>query len=249
MPLLDRESLKNFFQAGRMPSQSNFEDLIDSSMNKVDDGFSKSEGQGLQLAPENSTGGLLSLYESTTAIQSQQPPAWTFTLQKDGSGQALAMVNPRNQLTGFYLQPGGNVGLGTLTPQAKLEVAGDVLSTGRKGSYTDQKINPATVLADGKWHPIITGLDGLHGFEVVASASGPKGQGKYALIHAIALSTYGNSKSAINYTSARYKGWCLKLQLRWTGTTNSYNLEIRTRKNFGTNVPIKYAITQIYSEI
>ena len=44
---------------------------------------------------------------------------------------------------------------------------------------------------DGNWQTIVFNLDGINGFELVASIRGKKGSGRYALAHAIALSAFG----------------------------------------------------------
>ncbi len=44
MPKKDRRLLKSFFETGDVPTQSNFEDLIDSGLNQVEDGLEKTPG-------------------------------------------------------------------------------------------------------------------------------------------------------------------------------------------------------------
>ena len=48
----NRETLKNYFKNGARPSEENFGSLIDSMINKADDGISKNLTDGLLLAPE-----------------------------------------------------------------------------------------------------------------------------------------------------------------------------------------------------
>ena len=45
----NRETLKRFFSAGKLPSEEHFADLIDSSLNVTDEGFSKSEDFGFEV--------------------------------------------------------------------------------------------------------------------------------------------------------------------------------------------------------
>jgi hypothetical protein len=141
-------------------------------------------------------------------------------------------------------------GIGTVASLYKLHVNAVIASPARVGTYTCDDCKPETVLADGKWHKIITNLNGINAFEIVASVSGPPKSGNYALLHAIALCTYGDSKNAIVQHSARYKGMFENIELKWTGNTykDPYSLEIRTRFNFGDGILIKYNITQLICE-
>ena len=62
--LLNRESLYERFKNGKRPNEKDFEDLINSSINKLDDGISKSFEAGLELAPQGEEGKeVISLYE------------------------------------------------------------------------------------------------------------------------------------------------------------------------------------------
>ena len=47
----NRETLKNYFKKGGFATEKEFSDLIDSSMNLIDDGISMTPRQGLKLNP------------------------------------------------------------------------------------------------------------------------------------------------------------------------------------------------------
>lgn len=231
MAIQDRNALKKFFSKGQRPTEGNFFDLIDSMYNKLDD----------DLLPE--------IENSATGVPAPKSPLFASILNNPGEMAFLenaATAPEKNPLLQF--KPGGLVGIGVVAPLYRLHVNGAVAATARVGTYADPTVNPETVLANGKWQKILTGLNGLNAFEIVASASGAKKSGNYALLHATALSTFGNSKSCIVQHSARYKGLWRNIRLKWTGTLNSYNLEIRTTTDFGTGVKIKYNITQLICE-
>jgi hypothetical protein len=128
--------------------------------------------------------------------------------------------------------------------------AQDILAMrARTGTYADTRVNPDTILADGKWHPIITNLNGLHAFEIVASASGPPKSGRHVVMHAFAMSAYGRSKTKIVHANAYFGFFWNRISLRWRHeSTDNYSLEIKTGRNYGEGVKIKYNITQLLCE-
>lgn len=101
------------------------------------------------------------------------------------------------------------------------------------------------VPADGKWHDIVAGLTGCHAFEIMAY-SGVEGKGKYALMHAIAISTFGKSKSKISKTCAHYGFWWNKITLRWVGETKNFGLQIKTMSNYGEGNEIYFRISLLW---
>jgi len=253
---LSRKTLKDYFLNGKMPTQEKFGDLIDSVVNILDDGFSKSPGGGLLVAPEDIETGtpqppadknLVSFFTNTANLNDNNA-AWFLGFTGDETKPDLVLSQP-GAASLLLRQNGqvninGTVGIKTNAPQYELDVAGITGMQGRVGTYLQQQ--QRTVPADGNWHPILTGLDSLQGFEVMAAVYGVKGSGKYALLHAIALSTFGGSKNRINKTSAWYGRRRHRLDLRWTGKTHDYNLEIRTHSNFGEGIVIRYYLTKLW---
>jgi hypothetical protein len=115
--------------------------------------------------------------------------------------------------------------------------------SGRTGNY-----RAGFVPADGKWHSVIKGLSNCHAFELIAR-TGKKTSGRFAILHATALSAFGNSKSKIKYTRARYGFYLNNLSIRWKsfGTYN-YDLQIRTLRNYGDDTQIYYRITNLWDD-
>ena len=68
----DRQTLKNLFRKGSLPTQNSFADIIDSSINKIDDGFSKSMDDGLMLSPIGESDRVLSVFKKIT----DKTPEW-----------------------------------------------------------------------------------------------------------------------------------------------------------------------------
>lgn len=244
MTMRNRNTLKNFFGAERKPTEANFTDLIDSMVNKLDDGFAKGVNEGLMLAPEEGSEALLSFYKSIE----DKSPLWTMKLMESGTGKGL-QIGEANEPS-LFLQSGGKVGIGTATPAHKLEVNGTVGMQGRIGT-----LFKGQVPANGKWQTIAAELKGCQALEVLAGV-GKKGEGKYALVHALALSTYAGSKSRIKKVQAHYGWFWNKLCLRWSsdpvtsdaGTLPNYKLQVRTRSNYGDSTPICYHISRLWSD-
>jgi hypothetical protein len=239
MNLKNRETLKEFFRKGKMPAEGNFEALIDSMVNRIDDGFSKSMDHGMMLSPEGSSKSLMSFFRSIE----QKNPAWTFSIDADDHHRGMSFLEPGPQGgVRLFLQEGGNVGVGTIEPKYKLEVNGFAAMKGRVGSFST-----GTIPADGKWHDIVGDLNGCQAFEIVARV-GQHGSGRYALLYATAASTFGRSKSRITKMQAHYGWWWNKMKIRWRGTTFSYGLQIRSRRNYGKEFVIHYHVTKLWGD-
>lgn len=265
----NRETLKNYFSEGQLPTEAHFADLIDSMLNMTDEGFSKTVENGEEVRAAVGHNALLSFFRDG---MSPPLPLWRVGLSA-GQNQLTfqsGTLPPRDQdakprpgvpseldrVDGLlYLDPLQRVGLGTDRPKAALDVTGAVRSTGRQGSY--QPAQPKVLEANGVWQPLTDELDGCQAFEVVAGA-GSRGAGRFSLLHAVALNTYNptwgwldflNRKRGIRSTHAYYGRRCDRIQLRWTGTSGRdarYRLEVRTGCDFGTDTAGKKATIQVH---
>jgi hypothetical protein len=235
MSLQNRETLKSFFRKGQMPSEGHFNDLIESMLNVVDDGLSKTTQDGLTLSPMGTSPRLASFFKSIE----HKNPAWSMEIES-GNGN----LHFKNQLEEavLTLNEHKQVGIAQAQPQYTLDVNGTVGMKSRVGSYAQGKIP-----ADGNWYPIAERLSDCHAFEVMAGA-GKKKTGKYALVHAFALSTFGNSRSKVQIHQAYYGVRCNKIEIRWKGTTYQYQLEMRTRCSYGEGLYINYHITNLWED-
>ena len=246
--LWNRESLRSFFRKGKLPSEVHFSYLIDSSVNKIDDGFNKSDADGLQLSPTGSNNNVLSIYKAP----SEQYPSWQLGLQDNETGAGLSFNSVQENADGsvdntsrFFLAKNGNVGIGTSQPQTKLHVNGTFSTKTRIGSLTGQ------VPGDGSWHDVVANLDGAQAFEAVASIEGPAKRGKHAITHALALSTFGGSRHRIRQDRAYYGWFWNRIEFRWHGKTRNFKLQVRTRTHYGlssekSNYMIRFHVTRLW---
>ena len=243
-----REELKKFFRNGGLPAEKHFGYLIDSMVNREDDGFSKDEANGLHLSSAGSSKRLVTFY---TGIDEMEPLFFIDKNNQDLRGLQLQYAERPEEMKEeencFFLQEGGRLGIGKKTdPRFKLDVKGCIGMEGRRGTFSQHQ-GPCTAQADGDWHPILSGLDHCQAFEIVAR-TGLKGTGRFSILHAIALSAYGHSRSRIRKTCAHYGFFWNRLNLRWRGSTHSNSLEIRTNSNFGKGVMIHYSITRLWDD-
>ena len=247
MDLFNRITLKNFFRTGSVPTEVHFSNLIDSTINKIDDGFSKSAEDGLKLTPNGESGKLISFYEGVKGTSTEA--SWSLIINPGEVARGLS-VGEKAGNSRLFFKEGGNVGVGTVMPSHKLEVEGTVAAQARVGTYN----NTSEVPADGEWHIILDDLEACHAFEIVAKAEGVKKRGKYAISHAIAVSTHGNMGSSIRITQAYY-GWVWhRIKFRWRKAAHGrYRLETKTVGHYGMDnddevIPIKFHITSLWDK-
>lgn len=249
----NRDDLKSFFRKGQTPSEVHFGYLIDSTVNKMDDGFSKTAGEGLRLAPTGESQNVLSIFQS----QSDPYANWQVQLKNDDDRtRGLSFDHLKEGKNGnlirsssLVLTDNGNVGIGTPEPRTKLEVGGTLGIHTRIGTYKFGQVP-----GDRSWHPILEGLKDMHAFEIVARIDGAPKRGKYAFAHAIALSAFGGGKNKIKQMCAYYDWFWDRIEFRWKGNeARNYQLQVRTRSNYGSDKDgnqynIRFHVTQLWDE-
>ncbi|MGZ0020523.1 hypothetical protein [Nitrosomonas sp. wSCUT-2] len=246
----DRKTLEAKFKNGRMPSEVAFADLIDSTLNLIDDGFEKTVEDGLKVA-QLGDGKLMSFYQNMSTLSAM----WFVGIDKATAN--LSFGNPENphvltlRSIGSANSESANaakmgVGINTATPRFELDVAGTIASHGRVGQRGE-----FAVPADGNWHDITEMLTGCQAFEVVAGVGGKDADGKFALMHAFALNTY-NTKGHITYHQSHYGAKCNRLELRWQNGENvenfEYRLQMRVEAAYGDNIWVNYHMTRLWHD-
>lgn len=265
----NRKTLSDYFADGQMPTQESFGDLIDSMVNIVDDGFDKSAQDGMKIAQLDNSSKLVSFYDEITVGK----PIWSvaFSMPRSGAGpennKSLNFFYGGNKVAGLTLasapeneaekEDAGErkirVGINNSNPRYEIDVNGVIAADGRIGREGGKE---REIRADGKWHPVISGLDGCQAFEIMAGVGKPR-SGRYALLHAFALSTFNSRKSFfgfrkkdITYHQAHFSSRCDQIELRWTGSTHDYALEMRVRCSYEQSaeeeIRIRYYVTQLW---
>ncbi len=250
----NRKTLEAKFKNGKMPSEVAFADLIDSTLNLIDDGFEKTIEDGLKIA-QLGDGKLISFYQNMATLSAM----WFVGLDKATTNLRIGnKLNPHvltlksidadDQNNNLYYAPKMGVGINKENPQFELDVAGTIASYARVG-----RLGEFAVQADGNWYDITEILTGCQAFEVVAGVGGRDSDGKFALMHAFALSAYNDkAKNHISYHQAHYGSKCNRLELRWKAGPNEENfeftLQLRAESSYGEDVWIKYHITRLWHD-
>jgi hypothetical protein len=261
MPKRNRHTLKNYFTKGALPTAAYFADFVDSTLNMMDDGFSRSPANGVEITLLGDERRLMSFFGDSQV----EVPDWAITCAAETNSLNFVRTGPQDtqtfttpagpELELLTLTRDGKVGVHVADPVCRLDVDGTVRSTGRFG-------HPGFVPADGAWHAITEPLDGCNALEVIAGVglSGEK-KGRYAMLHAIALNTFNptgfffnflNLKKRIKCSHAWYLGRGDRLKLRWVAVdslTHQYQLQLRVARSYGDGVNIQYSITTLWSDV
>lgn len=240
----DRNTLKKYFEAGRLPSSTQFADLIDSMLNVIEEGFDKTPQEGFKVSQLDHTGKLVSFYETIDV----KKPVWSLRLDMTSGNLIFGHQANPNVLTlgtaaGETAVEAGvddkvRVAINKQEAECELDVGGTIASRGRIGSPGRD------VPADGKWHDITKELDGCQAFEIMAGV-GKKRSGKYALLHATALKTF-NARGKITCGQAHYGSRCNRIKLRWKKKARRYTLQLKTRCCYGEGIFVRYYLTRLW---
>jgi len=233
MAIKNRDTLKNYFQRGSVISEKQFVDLIDSSMNIIDNGIDVNPEDGLRLNPTGMYSKILSFFERKSKTNAN------YSIKINDRNIEGLSVNNSNDKSLLKISQ-DKIGVKTDEPIHDFHVNGVMASKSRVGTYAF-----GNVPANGKWHKITKKLDGINIFEVVATASGEINSGNYSALHAIVLSTFGGSKSRnkIKVLNAYWNEYGLlgklfskrKIKIRWSGTLHNYFLELKTSGDWTIN--------------
>lgn len=199
-----RAQLKKKFEAANIGYES-YRALIDSTINKKDDGIDIDERDGLRLAPGSDSGRLLSLFGDRAGTTAE----WFIRLNPDNNkgldissdftpGRTLFLSVDEDYIDD-ELQHEVKVGIGTMKPQFTLDVEGTVAMRARVGTF-----KASSIAADKQWHTILSENDGLNdcqAYEIFAHIYDNQTE-RYALTHAVILIAKGRRGQRIKLTRA-----------------------------------------------
>ncbi len=130
----NRSELKSFFVKNAIPTEVEFADLIEGMVNQKDDGFAKLPGSPLSIeasGDDASQKKAINFYKNF----SDASPNWVFSLNPRSDPAKPATAKPGLSISDsagnsrfFVDESTGNVGIGTVSPTAKLEVNGNIFA-------------------------------------------------------------------------------------------------------------------------
>jgi len=241
-----RSMLKEQFEQGKMPTQEDFSDLIESMLNMLDEGFEKSPEAGFKVA-QLRDGKLFSFYKDINIGSA----LWSLSLDKatnslnfqDAKNRSLLTLSSSTDAEGIQRT---SVGIRQSDPQYELDVAGTVASHARVGRSGEM-----AVPADSNWYDITDYMTGCQAWEVMAGVGAKDSDGRYALMHAFALNAF-NANGHITYHQSHFGNKCSRIELRWVGDTKDrpfeFKLQMRVGCSYGDDVWIKYHMTQLWQD-
>jgi len=248
-----RKELKELFRNGKLPDQSNFGSLIDSFVHRNDLWNHAPDANGASTPSVGSSHRVSALNR-----------AWYVYVDSQNN-----LVLAESDAARLRINANDSVTIGAPDAPFALEVNGWAGIGMRIGTYSPaddtRKEYPSSALvslqapADGRWHPIVSGLSKCHAFEIVASASGAATTRYHAITHAIAVTAVSGGQNSIQPTFS-YHGWYWrrKISFKWQANGGGwfkkgadYSLCVKTGCNFGKGddgkpVMIRYHIARLW---
>lgn len=254
-----RAQLKKKFEAANIGYES-YRALIDSTINKKDDGIDIDERDGLRLAPGSDAGRLLSLFGDRAGTSAE----WFIRLNPENTkgldisseltqGRTL-FLTVEEEFVDDELQHEVRVGIGTIKPQFTLDVEGTVAMRARVGTFKADSIP-----ADKQWHTILSESDGLNdcqAYEIFAHIYDGKTE-RYSLTHAVILIAKGRKGERIKITRAgsRYLWgrFLNRIKFRIKREYGKEVVQMRARDHYGFTVDGKpklifYRVTKLWDK-
>lgn len=241
-----RSMLKERFAQGKMPTEVDFGDLVESMLNMLDEGFEKTPEAGFKVAQVHD-GKLLSFYKdiSTGAV------LWSAGLDKatnhlsfnDETNQPLLTLASAASADGIQRAA---IGIRQNNPRHELDVAGTVAAYARVGRRGEM-----SVPADGNWYDASDYMTGCQAWEVVAGVGAKDSDGRYALMHAFATNAFGRNAD-ITIHQSHFGNKCSRIELRWLNRPDNklfeFKLQMRVGCTYGDDVWIQYHMTQLWQD-
>lgn len=246
-----RAELKAYFGNGRLPDQNAFGYLIDSLVHQNDlwvkSASPSNGGNG------NGTHRITALNRSWYVYVDPQN---NLVVSESDAVRLRLNANDRVDIGApdapFALQVKGWTGIG-------MRIGTYIPNDDLRKEYPSSALSRLQAPADGRWHPIITGLSRCHAFEVVAVAAGANASRSHAVTHAFAVTGNAGGRKAIRHAYS-YDGWYWRRRIRfkWQAGNgglfkkgNDYSLCVRTGCDFGKGddgqpVMIRYHITRLW---
>ena len=129
MALINRNTLKNYFKKGGFAKENHFVDLIDSTLNSVDDGIEINKKDGLKLSTSPFSTKLISFFKKPT----QENPEFSLGLNKDDV-EGLS-ISDKNKKTIIKIDKNGLIGVNKVKPDFDFDLKGTLAYESKIGNY------------------------------------------------------------------------------------------------------------------
>ena len=127
----NRSTLRNFFLRGLIPRQEHFADLIESTVNILDDGLQKQDGGALAIqASQDDQQDAILLFQSFDDDQAHWRIRLNNGLQDASRRLGLNFTNGTGHSSLYIDRASGNVGINNASPTTELEVIGTMKAVG-----------------------------------------------------------------------------------------------------------------------
>lgn len=238
---LDRKTLKEFFETGKVPTAEQFAEFIDSVPNIKED-KSPFTSTGKLIASRNETDDrVLEIYYREP--EPSDKAVWKFTLDENGN---LA-VSSQGQSPILTLTPDQRILL-----SGSIKITGDLQVSGFNGSHGISKDGAKYlhIPADGHWHslPIEADKNICCAYRVIANlVIRRSGRSKCYLVEATVSDCKCQSRSI--FSDDIYWGmWNGGVKFRWKVYENRPYLQIRSRSKCTAESAIYCQITQLWNQ-
>jgi len=148
---IKRDQLKSYFRKKAIPTELQFAELIDGTLNQADDGLVKKAGEalGIEAVGDDVSMKKVLRFFYDEAAQTAEAPDFTIGLRAyadkndlQSGRRGLSITAGDNESSIFVDYDTGKVGIGTVNPQAALHIVGDA------------RIDGTLTLPTATWTPI-----------------------------------------------------------------------------------------------
>lgn len=138
-----RSTLKSYFTKGAIPKESDFADLIDSMLVQDEDAVFKTANDPLSIKGTGAEEALLNFYR---VDQGNNTLTWQLKQKPAGATKPGLSIGDSEGAHLFIESGSGNVGIGTSTPSARLEVSGTTSLNGGLTVNGQAKLSPVVAI-------------------------------------------------------------------------------------------------------
>lgn len=221
----NRNTLKGYFKKGYVPTEDQFAELIDSTLNLVEDEQLTRTATGWSFFPKQGNNLDLGLYTEKPASVTELP-VWSISVTPE---KKLLIKNAQGETVVEALQDKSFFLQGNLTVDATLTAASFVK---KGGGGDDPGEDYLTIPADKQWHdlPIVDSGQGFgsHVYQIYAS-SREQGTGLCQLTRATAI-WMNRMDQWIESPQKHWWGWSGGIRFRWLERRGKPCLQIRSKK-------------------